>query len=562
MTVPHTVSRPFTVLVVDDQPIIVEGVRRLLAVLPDARLESCMKATEALARAKSLRPAVILQDIHMPDGDGLELVERYRWEKDLAETSVVVLSAEENASTKADAFARGADDYLVKLPPAQEFVARVQHHADAARAQRERNETFRALERAERDLARRNALLDEANAKLARDNRELVVDADTQRERLDRIARLSAELARVQDLDILLGRILREAVSLAECRAGAVLLADRDAQGADTLRVAEVVGANARSRAHAPSIPLDPNTVAGEAAISGDAMRLGAEACALAGNSAPPIGVEAVLGERASSALVVPIVRGRDRALGCLVLVDGRSGETVGGVGFDDSDERLVAHFASLAAVAIERAQLVRSMILRMIAMAELRDPTETAGHVGRVADLSIMLYDHWLAARGQGEDASSTRARDALRIGALLHDVGKVGISDAILKKPGKLDDAEFAEMKRHTQIGADLFAGLRTDFDESAAEVALCHHEKWNGSGYPRGLAGETIPLFARFVAVADVFDALSSKRAYKDAWPREKIASLFRDESGKHFDPEIAALLLAHQVEAEAIRARRPE
>ena len=215
MSASHTVGRPFVVLIVDDQAIVIEGVRRLLASVPDARLESCSKAMDALARAKTLRPAVILQDIHLPDGDGLDLVERYRWESELADTSIVVLSGEENATTKADAFARGADDYLVKLPPAQEFVARVVHHADASRAKRERSQAFRALERAERDLARRNELLDEANARLARDNRELVVDADTQRERLDRIARLSSELARVQDLDILLARILREAVALA-----------------------------------------------------------------------------------------------------------------------------------------------------------------------------------------------------------------------------------------------------------------------------------------------------------------------------------------------------------
>jgi response regulator RpfG family c-di-GMP phosphodiesterase len=517
-----------------------------------------MKAQDALARAKSLRPAVILQDIHMPDGDGLELVERYRWEPDLAETSVVVLSAEENAATKADAFARGADDYLVKLPPAQEFVARVQHHADVARAQRERSQAFRSLERAERDLARRNALLDEANARLAKDNRELVVDVDTQRERLERIAQLSSELARVQDLDILLARILREAVALAESRAGAVLLAEKSATGAETLRVAEAIADGVRIRM-GETIALDASTVAGEAMISGDAIRLGVEACALAGKGAPPIGIESMLGHAVRSALVVPIVRARDRALGAFVLIDGHSGDAGDGTGFDDDDEQLVGHFASLAAVAVERAQLVRSMILRMIAMAELRDPTETAGHVARVADLSIMLFDAWLLAKGIAEDASSTRARDTLRLGALLHDVGKVGISDAILKKPGKLDDAEFAEMKRHTEIGAQLFAGLRTDFDESAAEVALAHHERWDGRGYPRGLAGESIPLFARIVAVADVFDALSSKRAYKDAWPREKITAFFREEAGKHFDPTLAAILIEHQREAEEIRAR---
>ena len=561
MTTSHTVRRPFTVLVVDDQPIIIEGVRRLLTVLPDAKLESCMKAQDALARAKSLRPAVILQDIHMPDGDGLELVERYRWEPDLAETSVVVLSAEENAATKADAFARGADDYLVKLPPAQEFVARVQHHADVARAQRERSQAFRSLERAERDLARRNALLDEANARLAKDNRELVVDVDTQRERLERIAQLSSELARVQDLDILLARILREAVALAESRAGAVLLAEKSATGAETLRVAEAIADGVRIRM-GESIALDASTVAGEAMTSGDAIRLGVEACALAGKGAPPIGIESMLGHAVRSALVVPIVRARDRALGAFVLIDGHSGDAGDGTGFDDDDEKLVGHFASLAAVAVERAQLVRSMILRMIAMAELRDPTETAGHVARVADLSIMLFDAWLLKKGIAEDASSTRARDVLRLGALLHDVGKVGISDAILKKPGKLDDAEFVEMKRHTEIGAQLFAGLRTDFDKSAAEVALAHHERWDGRGYPRGLAGESIPIFARIVAVADVFDALSSKRAYKDAWPREKITAFFREEAGKHFDPTLATLLVEHQSEAEEIRARHAE
>jgi HD-GYP domain-containing protein (c-di-GMP phosphodiesterase class II) len=328
------------------------------------------------------------------------------------------------------------------------------------------------------------------------------------------------------------------------------------------LVAARTVGGAGRSR----EIALDATTVAGEAAITGDAVRLGTDACAMAGRGAPPVGLEEVLGIRASSALVVPIVRAGEQGgtalsvLGVIALVDGHSGAEAEGRGFDDDDEQVVAHLASLAAVAIERAQLVRSMILRMIAMAELRDPSETAGHVGRVADLSLMLYDRWC--ESHGAHSGAVRARDALRIGALLHDVGKVGIPDAILKKPGKLDDAEFAEMKRHTEIGAKLFAGLRTDFDETAAEIALSHHERWDGRGYPRGLAGEAIPLFARIVAVADVFDALSSRRAYKDAWPREKIDSFFRDEAGRHFDPELAAILVANIADAEAIRARRPE
>ncbi|MFM1822356.1 MAG: hypothetical protein RI967_622 [Planctomycetota bacterium] len=566
MSAARIVEDPFVVLVVDDQPIVIEGVRRLLAAVPEARIEGCTRGAEALARACALRPAVILQDIHLPDADGLELVERYRWEPALAETSVVVLSAEENASTKADAFARGADDYLVKLPPAVEFVARVVHHADAARAQRERAAAFRALERAERDLARRNALLDEANARLAEHNRELVVDADESRERLERLARLSDELARVQDLDTVLGRILDEALALAGARGGAVFLrdaADPSAGGATLLRVARATAPVASDAA----IALAPDTVVGEVAISGDLVRLGSDALALAGRGRPPVGTEAFLGPAPASALVVPIVRAGDEALGAIALVDGiphgaqAGSDRLASEGFDASDERLAAHLASLAAVAVERTQLVRSMILRMIAMAELRDPTETAGHVQRVAALAAMLHARWCDAHGVAAD-EAVRARDALRIGALLHDVGKVGIPDAILKKPGRLDDAEFAEMKRHTEIGATLFAGLRSDIDESAAEVARSHHEKWDGSGYPRGLAGEAIPLFARIVAVADVYDALASSRAYKEAWPRERILALFAEEAGRHFDPELARFLIEEIDEAEAIRARHAE
>ena len=100
------------------------------------------------------------------------------------------------------------------------------------------------------------------------------------------------------------------------------------------------------------------------------------------------------------------------------------------------------------------------------------------------------------------------------------------------------------------------------RADADERAAEVARCHHEKWDGTGYPRGLAGEAIPLFARIVAVADVYDALASSRAYKEAWPRERIVALFEQEAGRHFDPELARSLVEEIAEAEAIRARHAE
>jgi response regulator RpfG family c-di-GMP phosphodiesterase len=545
-------TAPFTVLLVDDQPIVAEGVRRLLERVPGVRFESCQKAVDAVARAKELMPAVILQDLNLPDGDGLALVEAYRATPGLESTSVLVLSAEENAGTKADAFARGANDYLVKLPPAQEFVARVVHHADAARAQRERDLAYSELARAERELAERNALLDQVNLRLAASNRELKVDVGTQRDRLDRIAHVSADLARVQDLDIMLTRILREAVSLANCVHGAMYIVE-----ADRLRAAEVVGASISTLCE---LPLGESTAVGAVTMRNTLARLDRIECARSGRDLPAIGTEALFGDRTKSALIVPVARAEGKVMGCIALLDGRATRR-DAHGFDEADEQIVTHFASLASVAIERAQLVRAMILRMISMAEMRDPTETAGHVGRVADLSIMIYDEWCD-RHPAQAANSARVRDSLRIGALLHDVGKVGISDAILRKPGRLDEAEFAEMKRHTVIGAGFFSGIRTDFDEIAASIALRHHERWDGRGYPEGLKGEDIPLFARIVAVADVYDALSSHRSYKETWSRAKIVEFFEEQSGKHFDSELAQILLLNLPVAEAIRARRPD
>ena len=122
------------------------------------------------------------------------------------------------------------------------------------------------------------------------------------------------------------------------------------------------------------------------------------------------------------------------------------------------------------------------------------------------------------------------------------MHDIGKIGIPDAILLKNGKLDPDEWAIMKTHAQIGADILSDGDTDLLQMAAEIALSHHEKWNGSGYPNGLSGEAIPISGRITAIADVFDALTSERPYKKAWSVEKSVELIKSESGEHFDPTI--------------------
>jgi putative two-component system response regulator len=122
------------------------------------------------------------------------------------------------------------------------------------------------------------------------------------------------------------------------------------------------------------------------------------------------------------------------------------------------------------------------------------------------------------------------------------MHDIGKLGIPDSILLKPGRLTHEEFTVMKTHTTIGARLLENARSPITETARIIALTHHEKWDGNGYPHGLAGENIPLVGRIVAITDVFDALTSERPYKSAWPIEKAIEEIKRSAGTHFDPEL--------------------
>ena len=159
-------------------------------------------------------------------------------------------------------------------------------------------------------------------------------------------------------------------------------------------------------------------------------------------------------------------------------------------------------------------------------------------------------------------------RNGDVLRMAAMLHDVGKVAISDTILKKPGRFTPEEFEQMKSHTLFGSDIFSELYSDFDESAAVVALNHHERWDGKGYPghvdpqthqplpgregedgraRGKKGPEIPIFGRIVALADVYDTLSCRRCYKEAWNEDEVLNTIRAEAGKQFDPELVQVFL---------------
>lgn len=167
---------------------------------------------------------------------------------------------------------------------------------------------------------------------------------------------------------------------------------------------------------------------------------------------------------------------------------------------------------------------------IHMLGEAGHYNDTDTGVHIWRMAAYSAEL------ARRYGWSVSKARQ---LEFAAPLHDTGKIGIPDAILKKPGRLDAKEWEVMKTHAQIGYDILSKSRTPLFEMAADIALSHHERWDGTGYPNALAGDAIPESARIVAIADVFDALTMKRPYKDAWPIEKAQQEMLRGRGSHFD-----------------------
>lgn len=219
--------------------------------------------------------------------------------------------------------------------------------------------------------------------------------------------------------------------------------------------------------------------------------------------------------------------------------------------------QRLLADRAALLAdeVAAATATIVereRETIFRLAKAAEYRDP-ETGAHIMRMA-----AYSRLIAAEVGLDEEEQLLIYEA----APMHDIGKVGTPDFILLKPGRLTPDEFEVMKRHTRIGHEILQGSNSPILQAAAGIALCHHEKFDGSGYPSRIAGTEIPLHARIVAVADVFDALTSERPYKRAWTLDQATDLLRQFSGSHFDPACVEAFFRRWGEVLDIRARYRE
>lgn len=206
---------------------------------------------------------------------------------------------------------------------------------------------------------------------------------------------------------------------------------------------------------------------------------------------------------------------------------------------------RVKTHLSLVKVEALRETQI--DLIQRLGRAAEYKD-NETGMHVQRMSHYTKILA----MALGMEEDHA-----EELRMATTMHDIGKIGIPDNILLKPGKLDEQEFSEMKKHVVIGGNILSNPRSTLISLAYKVATAHHEKWDGSGYPRKLKGEKIHIFGRITAIADVFDALGSDRCYKKAWEDEKIFQLLLEEKGKHFDPTLIELFMNNVDEFKKIR-----
>ncbi len=193
-----------------------------------------------------------------------------------------------------------------------------------------------------------------------------------------------------------------------------------------------------------------------------------------------------------------------------------------------------------------------KETLLRLAKAGEFRDE-ETGNHVIRMAEFSYLIASKL---------ELDSKFCEVIRQAAAMHDIGKIGVPDTVLLKPGKLNSVESNIMRKHSQIGYDILKNSTSEYIRTGSIIALNHHERYDGNGYPQGLAGEAIPIEARAAAVADVFDALQSARPYKSAWPMERTLEYLRFQRGKHFDPNCIDAFLFQLDKVVAIQKQLPD
>lgn len=383
----------------------------------------------------------------------------------------------------------------------------------------------------------------------------------TNNEFLERVLAAGTILVNIGDIDILLEQILTEARFFTRADAGSIYTVEGDVLFFRHSQNETIINRGERIPYTRFTIPINKSSMAGYVACTSEILNI--DDVRKIPEEAPysfDDSYDRIAYYRTRSTLTLPLVNNRHIVVGVLQLINAQADQREF-IPFHSSMEPLAKYYATLGALALERAMMTRTLLMRMVNMTELRDPRETGPHVNRVGSYSVAIYDSWAKANGIDEN-DRVHNRDVLRMAAMLHDVGKTGISDIILKKPGSLTPDERTIMKKHCSIGAEVLRNCESTFDEMARDIALSHHENWDGSGYPQGLKGEEIPFMARITTIADVFDALSSSRAYKDAWPDKKVTDEMEKLFVNKFDPGLKTHFVSQLEVLREIKDTYPE
>jgi hypothetical protein len=377
-----------------------------------------------------------------------------------------------------------------------------------------------------------------------------------------RLIQVGIALSSETDLQRLLELIVAQARELTHCDGASLFVRE-----GEELRFFVV---NRHEELRDLRLPLSPSSIVGYVVLTGESLNL-PDVYHLPADRPYAFNpqVDRQTGYRTRSLLTVPMRDPSGKILGALQLLNRLKPDHPTPLApdqvaewsqpFSELEVSVAEALASQAAVAYQNAQLREELksahfetIFCLSVAAEYRDQ-DTSFHLKRMSNYSRIIAKHL---------GLSSHEQELIFYASPMHDVGKIGIPDAILQKPGRLTPEERQIMNRHPEIGYEILSKSDSELMKKSAIIALTHHEKFDGSGYPRGLKGEGIPLEGRIVALADVFDALASRRPYKEAWALNEVFQFVEDNSGSHFDPQVVAAFNRGRSEILEIYHRYPE
>jgi HD-GYP domain-containing protein (c-di-GMP phosphodiesterase class II) len=371
-------------------------------------------------------------------------------------------------------------------------------------------------------------------------------------QRLKLLVDASLALSEVSDIDELLALIAKTGVEMAHCEGCSIYGVEGDHLrflASTNLVLDQRAGYQQRLVESVRDflIPIQSSSISGFVALSGrllnipDVYRLDAS---LSYKFNPALDQRHQY--HSCSMLTLPMRDTRGYVLGVMQFINHHNRETDVIEAFPDDDVMYLTALANQVGVLLRNARMNLQLresrveaVKKFVIAAEFSDK-DTGAHIERMGRYSALFSELLGMGPAYAED---------LRLASMLHDVGKIATPDAILKKPGSLTPEEMVVMRQHAMSGYNILRDAQSPLLQMGATVALSHHERWNGTGYPYGLAGEDIPLVGRIVTLADVFDALSSRRCYKEPWPMDQVIDFISSESGKHFDPSLVQLFLAN-------------